>query len=476
MVAEQQFDFLAEQAVLASMFSEPAILDDLHDIIIPEDFHDPRNQLLFQTATSLQQEGKEFDPISIAAALKVQGTLKNVGGIGYITEILSPTQLSQYNSDPLGYALIIKDLSLRRRLINVAVSLQDEAAVGSGYTAAEVMSKVSDDIISLAKEDAAGQPTNAADLFDDALAYVEEASQLPEGAVPGIPTGFPLLDEMTGGWLPGQVIAIAARPSVGKTALAMNFAQAAAFMKGKSVLFFSLEMGLNELMMRLISSEGGISLQSLKRGLLSEKERMNLLEVEQRIRKANLYFDASANVDLTHIRSRAVRQKYSPAGLDMIVIDYLGLMSVPQGNRNATRENQVAQVSRGIKLLAKELEIPIIMLAQLNRGPEGRVDKKPVLSDLRESGSIEQDVDVALLIHRPDQSDPNIRPGEADLIIAKNRNGPIGPIPMTPMLEFGKYVPGEGLVPVDLAQYDDPGTPPEEQYFPPPTPADEVPW
>lgn len=478
-MTDQQYDALAEQAVLTALFSTPDLLDNLSEIILAEDFYEVRNQVIFEAALALRENGKSYDPINLIGQLQKEGNLNTVGGIGYFTELLSPHRLAQFSSDPIGYAEIIKDLSTRRKLIALSETIKEASTLGSGLDASEAMMIAEEGVLQLAQSDTKNPAHSAGELWESTLQRMEELAQNPEGSIPGIPSGFSILDEMTGGWSEGQVIALAARPSVGKTALAMDFARAAAYRGGKSVLFFSLEMSEKELMLRLLAAEARVSLSSLKTGRLTDEERMNLLSVEDKIKNGHLYFDATPNVGLSHVRSRATRQLASPEGLNLIIIDYLGLMQVGSGgNRNATRENQVGELARGIKLLAKELKIPIILLAQLNRQSESRVDKKPALSDLRESGSIEQDVDIALLIHRPDQSDPNIRPGEADLLVVKNRNGPTDKIPLVPMLEFGKYVQGDGLIPRDMSHYDDSSNAPSDEpvSYPAPTEADEAPW
>jgi len=479
-VVEQQYDSLAEAAVLATIFTTPTILDELLEIIQAEDFYEEKNKIIFQAITSLAEQGKSYDVISLAGDLKRRNELHSVGGIGYMHELLTPSSLTAYSSDPIGYASMIKDLSLRRKLIDVSTTTKETASLGSGFTSEEALMMAEESVLQLSQTDMTNRPISASEMWDSTMDRIEEAALTPEGGTPGIPSGFPMLDDMTGGWLPGQVIALAARPSVGKTALAMDFARGAAYLGGKSVLFFSLEMSGPELMMRLVSAEARVKLQNIKKGTLTQEERMNLDATKGRILENNLFFDSTAKVGISHIRSRAIRQKFSPSGLDLIIIDYLGLMEVPAGNKNYNRENQVSALSRGIKLLAKDLGIPIILLAQLNRQSEARIDKKPALSDLRESGAIEQDVDIAMLIHRPDQSDPNIRPGEADLLLVKNRNGPTGKIPLVPMLEFGKYVQGDGEIQPDLSHYDDAETiasaSPQDVVYPPPTEEDEAPW
>jgi replicative DNA helicase len=478
-MTEQQYDALAEQAVLAALFSTPDMLDNLSEIIQPEDFYEVRHAVVYQAALELRENGKAYDPINLIGHIKVKGELNTVGGIGFFTEILSPNRLTQYSSDPVGYAEIIKDLSMRRKLFEVSENIKEASALGAGLEASEAMIIAEESILALAQTDTRNSAQAAGDLWDESIRKMEELATAPEGSTPGIPSGFSILDGMTGGWLGGQVIVLAARPSVGKTALAMDFARAAAYRGGKSVLFFSLEMSNPELMLRLMAAEARVPLSSLKTGRLTKEEQMNLLSVQDSIKNGNLFFDATPDIGVSHIRSRATRQKASPAGLDLIIVDYLGLMRAPAGNKQATRENQVSELSRSIKLLAKQLNIPIIMLAQLNRNSESRVDKKPAVSDLRESGAIEQDADCVMLIHRPDQSDPNIRPGEADLIVAKNRNGPKDTIPMVPMLEFGKYVQGDGLIQRDMSHYDDGSNnegSSEEVIYPAPSEEDEAPW
>lgn len=477
-MTEQQYDALAEQAVLAALFSTPEMLDNLSEIIQPDDFYEVRNATVFQSALELRENGKPYDPINLIGHIKVKGELNTVGGVGFFTEILSPNRLTQYSSDPIGYAEIIKDLSMRRKLFEVSENIKEAATLGAGLEASEAMIIAEESILHLAQNDTRNSTQAAGDLWDESIRKMEELATAPEGSTPGIPSGFSILDGMTGGWLGGQVIVLAARPSVGKTALAMDFARAAAYRGGKSVLFFSLEMGNPELMLRLLAAEARVPLSSLKTGRLTKEEQMNLFSVQDTIKNGNLRFDDTPDIGVSHIRSRATRQKASPAGLDLIIIDYLGLMKAPTGNKQATRQTQVAELSRQIKLLAKQLNIPIIMLSQLNRDSESRVDKKPAVSDLRESGAIEQDADCVMLIHRPDQSDPNIRPGEADLIVAKNRNGPKDTIPMVPMLEFGKYVQGDGLIQREMSHYDDSNStsPSEEVSYPAPSEEDEAPW
>jgi replicative DNA helicase len=449
-MVEQQYDALAEQSLIASIFETPDIVDELLEIIRPEDFFETRNSVLFQTIITLHYAGQPFDPVSVAGKLKVDGTSRMAGGVEYISEILtSPSRLLQYGSDPLGYAAIIKDLSTRRNLLNIAETITKNAKIGEGYSADEAVEEAEMSIVRLAQQETtSSKPISAADLYDPLMEKLAEEAKLPEGTTTGLASGFDDLDVMTNGWFPGQMIILAARPSVGKSALALDFSRHAAFCEGKTVLFFSLEMSPDSIMQRIIAAEANVKLQTLKTGRFTDEERMRILEAENRIKQnGHLLIDfPKDDVGLPHIRSRSLKQKLSPTGLDLVIIDYIQLLQMPRLGVGASRQEQVGAASRALKLLSQQLEVPIIVLAQLNRGPEQRQDKRPQLHDLRESGALEQDADIVLLIHRPEQSDPNIRPGEADLLVVKNRQGPTDRVVLCPMLEMGKYTQGTGII------------------------------
>ena len=246
-----------------------------------------------------------------------------------------------------------------------------------------------------------------------------------DGQTAGVPTGFTEFDNLTNGLHPGTMIVIAARPGVGKSTLALDFIRSAAIHNDAAAVFFSLEMGKNELVMRLLSAESEIPLQNLRRGELSPHDWTTLAATEARINNAPLFVDDSPNMALTEIRAKCRRLKQQH-NLQMVCVDYLQLMS--SGKRVESRQQEVSEFSRSLKLIAKELQVPVIALSQLNRGPEQRQDKKPAISDLRESGSIEQDADMVILLHRDSVYDKDVRPGEADLIVAKHRNGPTATI------------------------------------------------
>lgn len=470
-------DVLAEQAILSSILSVPESFDDLSNIVAPEDFFEPRNELIFAAVTILRERGDSINPLAVNSYLSTEGLSSQTGGLQYLSEILSPNHLTAFSSDPISYARIVKDYADRRRLIQTSQIIRQGATLGgdeSKATAAEALEFAEQAVIELSQSSETTDVKSASALWDITMQNIKDAEEMPEGSVPGIRSPFPVLDEMTTGFHGSQVTLIGARPAVGKSAMALDFARGAAYLANKSVLFFSLEMTEQELMMRLLSAEARIPQQDLKKGRLTQEEWMSLESVKDRIKNGSLFFDVTAEVGISHLRSRAIRQMLSPAGLDLIIVDYLQLMKVPEGNRNTNREQQVSALSRSIKLLAKQLNVPIILLSQLNRNSESRVDKKPAMSDLRESGAIEQDMDVILLLHRPEQSDPNLRPGEADLIVAKNRHGPTGTVPLVPVLEFSKFMPGEGEYSqnTSYANLDENGQP----GYVEPSDADDIPW
>jgi replicative DNA helicase len=270
----------------------------------------------------------------------------------------------------------------------------------------------------------------------DAAVEEIEAARGRDGMMTGIPTGFAQLDELTNGLHGGQMIVVAARPAMGKSTLALDFARAAAIKHDMPTIFFSLEMGRSEIAMRLMSAEGAIPLQNMRKGTLDQRDWTTVAATRGRINDAPLYIDDSPNMTLVEIRAKCRRLKQR-VGLKMVIIDYLQLMT--SGKKVESRQQEVSEFSRALKLLAKELQVPVIALSQLNRGSEQRQDKRPQVSDLRESGSIEQDADMVMLLHRDSVYDKEVRPGEADLIVAKHRNGPTATIEIAFQGHFSRF-------------------------------------
>ena len=270
----------------------------------------------------------------------------------------------------------------------------------------------------------------------DAAVDEIEAARGRDGQMTGVPTGFAELDDLTNGLHGGQMIVVAARPAMGKSTLALDFARASAIKNNQPTIFFSLEMGRSEIAMRLLSAEGAIPLQNMRKGTLDSRDWTTVAQTRGRINDAPLYIDDSPNMTLVEIRAKCRRLKQR-AGLKMVVIDYLQLMT--SGKRVESRQQEVSEFSRALKLLAKELQVPVVALSQLNRGSEQRTDKRPQVSDLRESGSIEQDADMVILLHRDSVYDRETRPGEADLIVAKHRNGPTKDIEIAFQGHFSRF-------------------------------------
>jgi replicative DNA helicase len=445
------YDDLAEKGVLGSIFDDPEVIEEVSEILAPDDFYETANEIIYTMMLNFLENGKPIHPISIGHELANKDLLKSVGGIMYIADLTDPKSMASYATDAVGYGLIVKEYSDRRKLQILGEEIKNSATIGSGLSASEALTFAEENIfkISSSQVEATGLK-NISSLFDATLKEVEDARDAPEGTAIGIPSGFIDLDKKTTGFRGGEMIIIAARPAMGKSTIAVDIARHASLLAGKSVLMFSLEMGSTELVKRIISAQTRIPLQKIKTGELTREEWMVFIEMRKEIESSHFMIDDNPKVSLGRVRSVAMKQKMRPEGLDMVIIDYLQLMETSSKNSNASRENMVSELSRGIKVLAKELDVPIIILSQLNRGPEQRQDKTPAVSDLRESGSLEQDADMVLLLHRPEVYDENDRPGEADLIIGKQRNGPTGKIVLIPMLEISKFANGGGIIASDI--------------------------
>ena len=439
-------DITAEQALVVGLFNNPDMLTIISETVAADDFYEPKHSIIYDEMVNLQNQGKAFDPISLAASLKAKGLLKNIGGVPYIKELLSPSNITQYTTDPQGYAEIVKENSRLRNVKKAAERILEASNAEEGITSEQALSVAELELFRIINKETVGTEIyKVSELYYDVISEAELAKDRPKDTIPGIPTGFPDLDKMTSGFHGGQFIIIAARPGIGKSTLAVDFGRAAAFLAGKTVLFFSLEMSKEELAQRIVAAEARVELQKIRTGELQPTEWMEIKSIKEKVSKGTFLIDSSPRVTLSRVRSIATRQKQKPEGLDMIIIDYLQLMELSSARKNDTRQNEVSELSRNLKLLAKELQVPIIALSQLNRNSEARVDRIPQVSDLRESGSLEQDADMVLLIHRPEVNDENNRPGEADLIVGKQRSGPTGRLPLVSMLAFSKFVPGAGI-------------------------------
>lgn len=413
-------DLLAEQSALGGMLLSKDAVADVIETLKGADFYIPKHELIFEAILSLYSHGEPTDVVAVTDELIKTGELGRAGGADYLhtlTSIVPTAANAGY------YAGIVSERAVLRRLVDAGTRIVQLGYAGEG-DAADIVNNAQAEIYSVTGSETAEDYVPLTVAVDAAVEEIEAANGR-DGSMTGIPTGFKELDELTNGLHGGQMIVVAARPAMGKSTLALDFARAASIGHDFPSIFFSLEMGKSEIAMRLLSAEGAIPLQNMRKGTLDPRDWTTVAATRGRINDAPLYIDDSPNMTLVEIRAKCRRLKQR-AGLRMVIIDYLQLMT--SGKRVESRQQEVSEFSRSLKLIAKELQVPVIALSQLNRGPEQRQDKKPAISDLRESGSIEQDADMVILLHRDSVYDKDVRPGEADLIVAKHRNGPTATI------------------------------------------------
>jgi replicative DNA helicase len=414
----------AEQSVLGAMMLSKDAIADVIEVIRPGDFYRPAHQQVYDAILDLYSRGEPADAVTVSAELTRVGQLGRIGGAPYLHTLISGVPTA---ANAGYYAHIVADRATLRRLVTAGtriVQMGYDAASGDSEDAGvvdEVVDRAQVEIYDVTERRTTEDYVHIETLLQSTLDEIEKISATG-GVGTGVPTGFQQLDEITNGLHAGQMITVAGRPGSGKSTFALDLARSAAVKHQKPTAVFSLEMGKLEIMMRLFSAEAGVALQNMRSGHMSDQDWRRLALRSSELAEAPLFIDDSPNLTMMEIRAKARRLKQRH-DLQLIVIDYLQLMT--SGKRVESRQQEVSEFSRAVKLLAKELEVPVIVLSQLNRSSEQRTDKKPMLSDLRESGSIEQDSDVVLLVHRPDLYEPETeRAGEADLIIAKHRNGP----------------------------------------------------
>ncbi|EPH05951.1 replicative DNA helicase [Propionibacterium sp. oral taxon 192 str. F0372] len=425
-------DFTAEQAVLGAMLSSKDAIAEVLEIIQPADFYRPAHELVYQAIIDLYGHGEPADAVTVAAELERRGELTRAGGHVGLIELVASISVAANASY---YAKIVHDKAILRRLVDASIKIAQLGYQGQGDVS-DIVDLAQQTIYDVAEGKRSEDYTVLGELIQPTYDEIEAITARGDG-LSGVPTGFSALDELTNGLHGGQMIIIAARPAVGKSTLALDFARAASIRHGMATAFFSLEMSKSEIVMRLMSAEAQVMLGSIRNGHLDENGWDRIANRMASFEKAPLYIDDSPNLTMMEIRAKARRLKQKN-DLKMVVIDYMQLMS--SGKKVESRQLEVSEFSRQIKLLAKELDIPVVALSQLNRGPETRSDKKPMLSDLRESGSLEQDADIVILLHREDVYDRENRPGEADLIIAKHRNGRTDTIPVTFQGHYSRFV------------------------------------
>ena len=409
-------DIAAEASVLGAMLLSKDAISDVVEKVTEADFYRPAHQTIFNAILDHYVHDQPADAVTIAAELTRRGELTKIGGASYLHTLVSGVPTAA-NADY--YADIVRERAILRRLVEAGTRIVQMGFAGTGEVD-EVVDRAQHEIYQVTERRTSEDYKPLSDLMPGVLEEIEAFSNRKEGLV-GVPTGFDDLDRLTNGFHPGQLIIVAARPGMGKSTLAMDFARSAAIKHSLPAAFFSLEMSTSEIVMRLLSAESGIDLGQIRSGKLNENQWRVLAKHMGDLASKPMFLDDSPNLTMMEIRAKARRLKQRH-DIRMIVVDYIQLMT--SGRKVENRQQEVSEFSRNMKLLAKELEVPVIALSQLNRGPETRTDKKPMLSDLRESGSLEQDADMVILIHREDAYNKDSpRAGEADLIVAKHRNG-----------------------------------------------------
>jgi replicative DNA helicase len=420
----------AEESVLGSMMLSPEAIADAVEVLQPADFYRSANGRIFETLRSIYARGEPVDIVTAVESLKRASLLDDIGGPLYLRDLVDqvPTPAAAGH-----YAKIVYETALLRRLISASADIM-EMAYAQPEDPQIVADQAEQRIYDVARRDDKDEVALLHDLVDSAMLDLE-AIQNRESAFTGIPTGFRDLDALTSGLQPGNLIIIAARPGIGKSSLALNVADHVAVRERQSVALFSLEMSRSEIGMRLLCTKAGVSWDTIRNRRVSPTNWTSIVQAAELLHDAPMHVIDSGNVNIVDIRAKARRLRARQGGLSLIIVDYLQLMT--HHRRLDNRQQEVAEISRSLKLLAKEMSLPVIALSQLNRNPETRADKKPQLSDLRESGSLEQDADLVMLLHRDDSNPEKKR--ETDLILAKHRNGPTGSIPLTFRPDLTKF-------------------------------------
>ncbi|WP_295477477.1 replicative DNA helicase [Sutterella sp.] len=423
---------ISEQAILGGLMVDNSALDSVVDVLRPEDFYRRDHRLIYEEIAKLIQGSHPADYLTVYESLKTAGVENDVGGLPYLTELV--------NSSPSAanirrYAEIVHDKSILRQLISVGDRIVTNALAPEGRETRAILDEAEKEVLAINERNSNGQRgfQPLATLVRDVSARVIELyHNSTNNEVTGVSSGYRNLDNVTAGLQRGDLIIIAGRPSMGKTSFALNIAENVGIAQELPVAVFSMEMGADQLAQRMISSVGRIDAQKLRKGRLSDEDWDNFTAALHRLEEKPIFIDDTPGLTITELSSRARRLVNQAGPLGLIVVDYLQLMSGQSRNGQDNRAQELSEISRGLKSLAKELGVPVIALSQLNRSVDSRQDRRPVMSDLRESGAIEQDADVIMFIYRDvvynkDTPDKNL----AEIIVAKQRNGPIGTLRMT---------------------------------------------
>jgi replicative DNA helicase len=429
-------DVTAEQCVLGGMLLSPQAIADVVETLRGPDFYRPAHQTIYEAVCDLYGRGTPADPVTIADELARRGELGRVGGASYL-HTLAATVPTAANAGY--YAQIVAQRAVMRRLIEAGTRIVQlgYAAAGGGTDVDDAVDRAQAAVYDVTAHRTSEDYLALGDLLQDTLTEIETIGSRG-GAISGVPTGFRDLDELMNGLHPGQMVILAARPAVGKSTLGLDFARAAAIQHGRAAALFSLEMSRSEIVMRLLSAEARVPLHHMRAGNMRDEDWNRLARRIGEVAEAPLFIDDSPNLTMMEIRAKARRLKQRH-DLQLVVVDYMQLMA--SARRVENRQQEVAEMSRSLKLLAKELGVPVVAISQLNRNPEQRQDKRPQLADLRESGAIEMDADIVILLHREELYEPESpRAGEADLIVAKHRNGPTRTVTVAFQGHYSRFV------------------------------------
>jgi replicative DNA helicase len=434
-------DIEAEQAVLGAIFLDADSIIDAMEIIEPQDFYRRSHQIIFQSMIQLNDRNESIDLITLKAEVEKSNSLEDIGGLTYLTEL---SQASPSSASIAYYAKIVDDKATLRNLIQTASRI-----VTKGFEQDEDVQSIVDQaeksILEVSEKRNSNGFQSIADVLNRTIENIDQLAQNNE-EITGLPTGYAALDKMTAGLQKEELIILAARPAVGKTAFALNIAQNVGTKTDRSVAIFSLEMGAESLVNRMLCAEGSIEASHLRTGQLSEEEWRNLIVAMGSLSNASIYIDDTPGIKISEIRARCRKLAQEKGNLGLILIDYLQLI---EGTGRENRQQEVSEISRQLKKLAKELKVPVIALSQLSRGVEQRQDKRPVLSDIRESGSIEQDADIVAFLYRDDyyqregededEGEEQQNNNVIEVIIEKNRSGARGTVELLFIKEYNKF-------------------------------------
>ena len=436
----------AESSVLGGLLLDNTAWDRMGELLSENDFYRHEHKLIFGAISILINGSKPADVITVFEQLKNQGKAEGMGGLGYLNSL---AQYVPSASNIRRYAEIVRERSILRKLVTASDEIATNAFNPQGRPVERILDEAEQKIFNIGEEGSRmkqgfqSMDTLVVDLMD----RVQEMADNPND-ITGVPTGFYDLDRMTSGLQAGDLVVLAARPSMGKTAFAINIAEHVALNEGLPVAVFSMEMGAAQLAVRVVGSIGRIDQGHLRTGKLSDEEWPRLTDAIERLRTVSLHIDETAGLTSSELRANARRLARRCGKLGLIVVDYLQLMTGSSSGDGENRATELGEISRGLKMLAKELQCPVIALSQLNRGVEQRTDKRPMMSDLRESGAIEQDADIIMFIYRDDYYNKDSKdPGVAEIIIGKQRNGPTGAVRLTflkPLTRFESLASGGG--------------------------------